>query len=119
VGDYAICVNFGRLKGAGAYVVDRKAAEAFVARLLPMWLPWDHACDREWFQGLRAASVLPFPISQTDSGFKSSIQGSSRKPLPSWRRWYSAYPYQAVNEVSRWAVRCVSFLRWKLARGEK
>lgn len=111
-----LCVNFGRLKGAGAYVVDRAAAQAFVARLLPMWLPWDHAFDREWWQGLRAASVQPFPISQTDSGFKSSIQGSSRRPLASLRRCFTTYPYQAVNEVARWLFRSASFLRWKLGR---
>lgn len=115
-GGYALCVNFGRLKGAGAYVVDRAAAQAFVARLVPMWLPWDHAFDREWCFGLRAASVQPFPISQTDSGFKSSIQKSSRRPLPSWRRWFTTHPYQAVNEVSRWLFRGVSWLRWKVAR---
>ena len=117
-GGSALCVNFGRLKGAGAYVVDRAAAQALVAHLLPMWLPWDHAFDREWFFGLRAACVQPFPISQTDSGFKSSIQGSSRRPLASWRRWFTTHPYQAVNEVSRWLFRSVSFLRWKAARAE-
>ncbi|MCE9611824.1 MAG: glycosyltransferase family 25 protein [Chthoniobacter sp.] len=116
VGGFGLCVNLGRLKGAGAYVVDRAAAQAFVDRLVPMWLPWDHAFDREWFFGLRAASVQPFPISQTDSKFKSSIQGSSRRPLPSWRRWFTTHPYQAVNEVSRWLFRGVSFLRWKIAR---
>ena len=78
-GGYSLCVNFGRLKGAGAYVVDRAAAAVFVAHLVPMWLPWDHAFDREWFLGLRAASVQPFPISQTDSGFKSSIFGSAQR----------------------------------------
>jgi glycosyl transferase, family 25 len=114
-GKYALCVNFGRLKGTGAYVVDRAAAEAIVARLLPMWLPWDHALDREWWQGLRAASIQPFPISQTDSGFKSSIQKTSRRPLERWRRWFTTYPYQVVNEISRWLSRSVSFVRWKMA----
>ena len=115
-GGSALCVNFGRLKGAGAYVVDRAAATAFVAHLLPMWLPWDHAFDREWFLGLRAASVQPFPISQTDSGFKSSIQGGSKRPLPSCRRWFTTYPYQAFNEICRGLFRSASFLRWKLGR---
>ncbi len=115
-GGYSLCVNFGRLKGAGAYVVDRAAAQAFVSHLLPMWLPWDHAFDREWFLGLRAVSAQPFPISQTDSGFKSSIQGSSRRPLPSWRRWFTTHPYQAGNEVTRWLFRGVSFLNWKATR---
>lgn len=115
---YALCVNFGRLKGAGAYVVDRAAAQAFVAHLLPMWLPWDHAFDREWWQGLRVASVQPFPISQTDSGFKSSIQKDSRRPFPAWQRWLTTHPYQAVNEVARWFARSVIWLRWKLVRAE-
>ncbi|MEI8107183.1 MAG: glycosyltransferase family 25 protein [Verrucomicrobiota bacterium] len=112
-GGYSICVNFGRLKGAGAYVLDRRAAEAFVVGLHPMWLPYDHAFDREWVFGLRAASVQPFPISQTASGFKSSIQKSSRRPFPSWQRWLTTYPYQAVNEVARGIFRGLSFLRWK------
>lgn len=115
---YALCVNFGRLKGAGAYVVDRAAAQAFVARLLPMWLPWDHAFDREWWQGLRAVSIQPFPISQTDSGFKSSIQKNSRRPLAAWQRWFTTHPYQAVNEVSRWLARSVGWLRWTLTSVE-
>jgi len=115
-GGAALCVNFGRLKGTGAYVVDRTAAQAFVAQLLPMWLPFDHALDREWCQSLRAASVQPFPISQTESGFKSTIQRTSRRPLASWRRWFSTHPYQACNEVARGFFRGASWLRWKLSR---
>lgn len=114
-GGYALCVSFGRLKGTGAYVVDRAAAHALGASLMPMWLPYDHAVDREWLLGLRAASVQPYPISQTDSGFKSTIQGSSRRPFPSYRRWFTTYPYQACNEISRWLFRGLSFIRWKMA----
>jgi len=46
-GGYALNVQMGRLKGCGAYIIDRKAAQACVTGLLPMWLPWDHAADRE------------------------------------------------------------------------
>ena len=45
------------------------AARALVAGLLPMRLPFDHAFDREWFFGLRAATVLPSPCSQIESDF--------------------------------------------------
>jgi hypothetical protein len=77
---YDLCVNFARLKGAGAYVLDRRAARAFATGLLPMWLPFDHAIDREWAFGLRAAYVQPFPISQVEKRFRSSIQsGPSRR----------------------------------------
>jgi glycosyl transferase family 25 len=102
---HALHVSLGRLKGAGAYIVDRAAAAAFAAKLLPMWLPYDHAMDREWFYGLRAAVVLPFPVSQTESGFRSSIQAGKSRQLGKLRRWFTTYPYQAFNEISRWIFR--------------
>ena len=112
-GEYFLSVRIARLKGAGAYLVDRKAAAAFVTGLRPMWLPYDHAIDREWFFGLAAAEVTPFPISQTEKLFDSSIQGSSRARLSRWRRWSGTYPYQAFNEVTRWIFRAAYLLYLK------
>jgi len=113
---YDLCVNLGRLKGAGAYVLDRRAAQAFADGLLPMWLPWDHACDREWWFGLRACCVFPFPCSQTDKLFRSSIQSGQARKLSALRRWATTYPYQIVNELTRWLLRGWQYLRVKLAR---
>jgi glycosyl transferase family 25 len=110
-----LCISLGRLKGAGVYVVDRAAAAAFVEKLLPMRLPWDHAFDREWFCGLRAAYVLPFPASQTERGFRSSIQKGGKRKLLKLQRWLGTYPYQIVNELTRWVARGWHFLSWKLA----
>lgn len=109
-GGHSICVGIGRLKGAGAYLVDRKAAQRFVEGLLPMRLPFDHAIDREWALGLRAAYVLPFPFSQTERGFRSSIQKGGTGKVPSVARWFTTYPYQAFNEISRWLCRGSSAL---------
>jgi glycosyl transferase family 25 len=111
INNYRLCVSMGRLKGSGAYVVSRQAASAFVNHLLPMWLPYDHAFDREWFYGLRSAYVLPFPCSQTDNLFPSSIQQADEMKLPTYRRWLTTYPYQAFNEVARWGSRVANFLR--------
>ena len=110
-GDFRLCISLGRVKGAGAYVVDRAAARAFVDRLLPMWLPFDHAVDREWHFGLRAAYVLPFPCSQTQAGFRSSIQTGKTGKTRSRMRWLTTYPYQAGNEITRWLFRGWSYLR--------
>jgi glycosyl transferase family 25 len=110
-GDYRLCVSLGRLKGAGAYAIDRAAARAFSAHLLPMWLPYDHAFDREWFFGLRAAYVLPFPCSQTEHSFSSSIQKAGSQRLPALNRWLTTYPYQAFNESMRWVFRGANYLR--------
>jgi glycosyl transferase family 25 len=106
-----LCVSFGRLKGTGAYVVDRLAAGMMVKGLLPMRVPWDHAVDREWPLGLRACSVFPFPVSQTDSPFRSSVQGGKARKLSTVRRWATAYPYQVMNEISRWWCRGNQFVR--------
>ncbi len=104
-GKYELCIGFGRLKGTGAYVVDRRAAEALVEGLIPMRLPIDHAMDREWCFGLSAAYISPFPASQTETGFKSSIQIGKSLKLPSLRRYLTTYPYQVFNELSRWLFR--------------
>ncbi len=112
---YGLFVGFGRLKGTGAYVLDRKAARAWVTQLLPMRLPIDHAVDREWFQGLRAVYILPFPASQNETGFRSSIHIGKTQKLSALRRYVATYPYQAFNEVTRWLFRAVSYLRMRLA----
>ncbi len=105
----------GRLKGAGAYLIDRRAAETLLARLLPMRLPYDHAIDREWFWGLRAGYILPFPVSQTENDFDSQVQPGIWPRLSRTRRCLTTYPYQAVNEMSRWLFRVSYLLRFKLA----
>lgn len=104
-GGYSFTVPFHRFKGTGAYLIDRKGADALVRGLMPMWLPYDHALDREWVYGLRIASVSPFPISQTEEEFDSDIQGNAQQRLSKSIRWRWTYPYQIQNEVSRWVAR--------------
>jgi len=110
---HALAIHTKRLKGAGAYLVDRRAAQSFLDNLLPMRLPYDHAFDREWVFGLRAMAVTPFPISQTEKQFRSSIQRNSKPRLSFFRRLIGTYPYQAYNEISR------SLFRWGRLLGLK
>jgi glycosyl transferase family 25 len=112
---YSLAVNLGRLKGTGAYLIDRRGAAALVAGMLPMWLPFDHALDREWAFGLSALRVFPWPCSQTDKLFRSTIQGQKARKLSTLRRCATTYPYQVVNELSRWFVRGGRWLRLKAA----
>jgi glycosyl transferase family 25 len=111
---YSLTVPMHRFKGTGAYIVDRKAAKALSEGLLPMWLPYDHALDREWVYNFKVVSVAPFPISQTEEEFVSDIQGNAQRRLPSALRWRTTYPYQIQNELARWIVRGVSAVRLKL-----
>jgi glycosyl transferase family 25 len=112
-GGYTLTIPFHRFKGTGAYVIDRKGAEALVVGLLPMWLPYDHALDREWIHGFTVASVAPFPISQTEEEFVSGIQVNAQRHLPGSVRWRWTYPYQIVNELSRWITRAFRALALK------
>jgi hypothetical protein len=70
-----------------------------------MRVPFDHAIDREWVYGLNAVSVSPFPIDQTRTGFRTSIQRGPAKKLSKFWRVCFTFPYQALNEVSRWLFR--------------
>lgn len=108
--EHSLRVGLTRLKGTGAYLINRTAATALSQALLPMWLPIDHALDREWHFGLRAAFVQPFPATQTESGFRSQIQRGHSAKLPTLHRLATTYPYQVRNELERWISRTCQIL---------
>jgi len=109
-----LCINLGRIKGSGGYLIDRKAAQTLASRLLPMKLPFDHALDREWWHRLTAASIIPYPINQIQKRFGSSIQTYAEPKFPRYRRWLTTYPYQACNETMRLLFRSALFIAVKL-----
>jgi glycosyl transferase, family 25 len=100
VNDYSLSVTLTRFTGAGAYVLGRRGAEVLAKKLLPMKLPFDHAFDREWFYGLRAASITPRPVDQFRHNFKTQIVRTKFK-LPWYVRYLTVFPYQAFNETAR------------------
>ena len=113
-GNYALCINLARLKGTGAYMIDRYAAATLLAQLRPMCVPYDHALDREWRWGPHAAYIQPFPVSQSESPFLSSVQPGIYPKLSRIHRCLTTYPYQAWNEVSRWVVRAIYAIQQKI-----
>lgn len=54
------------LKNTGAYLINRKAAQACADKMLPMCLPYDVALDRDWDYGFKTACIVPFPIKLED-----------------------------------------------------
>lgn len=100
----SLAVALMREKGAGAYVINRRAAKWIVGRLMPMRLAWDIAFDLEYLAGLRAAFVVPVPVSQANEAV-SQIQGGVRaSKLPRWR-YLTVLPYRAFLETSRAVMR--------------
>jgi glycosyl transferase family 25 len=108
-----LCVNMTRQTGAGAYVVNRKAAARILRMMKTMKVPYDHAFDREWFYGLKALCVSPFPFDQRAFEHGSQIDASklySNPKYPAWQRYWSVFPYRFVNELSRFIFRFTQYL---------
>lgn len=100
----SLSIALTREKGAGAYVIDRRAAEWFVNDLVPMRLAFDIAFDLEYLDGLRACFIDPQPASQV-SEHETQIQANWRTyKLPRWR-YVTVLPYRAWLELSRVACR--------------
>lgn len=99
--DTQLHVDFSRQTGAGAYLVNRKAARRMINQMLPMYLPYDHAFDREWLMGLRNFSVQPFPINQQEHEFESQIVISKKDKYPKLLRIWTVLPYRFFTELSR------------------
>ncbi len=57
-----LCAMPYRAAGSAAYLVDRAAAAALLAGLLPLRFPYDIAFERGWDFGLRVRAVLPPPV---------------------------------------------------------
>lgn len=105
----ALAIALTREKGAGAYVIDRRAARWFVDDLLPMRLAFDIAFDLEYLAGLRACFVEPLPSSQL-SDHPTQIQSTRLAyKLPRWR-YLTVLPYRAWLEITRLLCR-----GWRLA----
>lgn len=93
-------VNPLRSKGAAAYMLNRRAAETFLRRLVPMRLAYDLAFDLEYLWGLRAVAVTPYPV-VADPAAPTQIQID----VPSYKygasRYLTVFPYRAAIETSR------------------
>ena len=77
-GGKAIVAFWAQQTGSVAYLISRCAAEAYVKRMLPMSLPFDHALTRTWETGVRFRGLLPFPV--TTGAVPTMISAGSKLP---------------------------------------
>jgi glycosyl transferase family 25 len=92
---------FFRQTGAVAYAINRKAAEAYLAHLLPMTLPIDVDYDRAWDFSIRFRGVLPFPV--RTGKHASEIGKTGRKFV--WYRRFATY----LNRMNHGARRLLHY----------
>ncbi len=102
-----------RQKGAGAYIVNRHAAQAMIKHLGKMNLPWDHAFDLEWLHGFRTLHMRPYVAFQR--GLTTDIQNNIRSHyFPAWQRYWTVFPYRSCLEVSRFLHRAPKIVAGRL-----
>ena len=97
---HSLAIALTREKGAGGYVVNRRCAEVFLEKLLPIQVAWDIAFDIEYLMGLRSVFVEPVPIDQ-NTGLETQIQYTAKRVKLSPARYLTVFPYRAYLESSR------------------
>ena len=103
-------INLTRCKGAAGYMVNRRAAMTFRRRLVPMRLAWDIAFDLEYFWGLKALAVTPFPVvpdERAPTQFQSDINSFKRPST----RYLTVFPFRAAIESARVGMRSLLYAR--------
>lgn len=114
-----VCVMFSKCSGASAYVVNRKAAQTYLDRLLPMQLPFDHVFDRGWALDIKVRKVHPEVCTHSyDQGSTIDLappvgQRTEAVKLP-WYQRLSVYRYRLGNECQRLVYAVGSYVRHKL-----
>ena len=107
----SLAVMWSRMTGSAAYVINRRAAQAYLDRLLPMSLPYDHEFDKGWRYGLKVRMVVPLPT-QLDPELPSTIgyQTSKQRRLRFLQR-LPCFAYRLGNECRRLAYAAAQTLR--------
>lgn len=101
-GDAHVVVNFTRVTGATAYMINQKAARAYLKHLRPMTVPYDHAFDRPLHLGIRIGAVKPYPviISNAPSTIETTRSPDARAKAKGVQK-LRALAWRAETEICR------------------
>ena len=97
---HRLAVMLSRCTGSSAYLVNRRAAQAYVQGLLPMSLPYDHVFDQGWTFGLKVRLVTPSPCIHDEAIATTIATGGASRKFAWWRRM-PAHGYRLGNEWAR------------------
>jgi glycosyl transferase, family 25 len=117
VAGHKLAVMLSRCTGASAYLVNRRAAEAYLRRdggLLPMELPFDHVYDRGWDLGLKVRLVTPTPCTH-DEQIATTIEMPRTSRKFHWTRRLPAFRWRIASELQRVAYGLKHSLRERLS----
>ncbi|MFO1328565.1 MAG: glycosyltransferase family 25 protein [Rubrivivax sp.] len=99
-GGHRLAVMLSRCTGSSAYLMNRRAAQAYLTGLLPMTLPYDHVFDQGWTFGLKVRLVTPTPCIHDEAIATTIATGGASRKFAWWRR-LGAHRYRLGNEWRR------------------
>ena len=107
---YRLSVMFSKCTCSSAYMINRRAAQAYSDGLLPMTLPYDHEFDKGWSYGIKVRAVTPFVVTHnTDALTTIAATHVQSRKLRGWQRW-PTYLYRLKTEVQRIAYAISQYL---------
>lgn len=109
---YWLAVNYTRQTSAVIYVVNRRAAETFARKLLPMAVPYDFAFDRGWALDLRTRVISPLVAGY---GLQPSQIETAATPKVKSRGWHRVT--RVMWELRNDCARAVYALKARMRRG--
>jgi glycosyl transferase family 25 len=112
---HQLAVMLSRCTGSSAYILNRRAAQAYLQGLLPMSLPYDHVFDQGWRFGLKFRLVTPTPCGHDDQIETTIVSPPGAPRKFHWARRWTTYVYRLGNELRRVAYGLRETLREKLA----
>lgn len=109
-----LSVMLSRCTGSSAYMLNRRAAEVYLAKILPMCLPYDHVFDQGWRLGLKVRLMSPTPCLHDNGAPTTIVSSHGRKRKFPWQRRLPAYGYRIRTELARVAHGLISWAseRW-------
>lgn len=98
---YRLSVMFSKCTCSSAYMLNRKAAEAYNQGLLPMSLPYDHEFDKGWTYGIKVRAVTPFVVTHNEQTPTTIVATSSISRKLAGLQRLPAYGYRLKTELCR------------------
>lgn len=111
---HRLAVMLSRCTGSSAYLMNRRAAAAYLRGLLPMSLPYDHVFDQGWRFGLKVRMVTPWPCDHDEEVATTIVAPAGTRKFH-WTQRFPTYAYRLRNESRRLAYGLSETLREKLA----
>ena len=114
---HQLAVMLSRCTGSSAYLMNRRAAQAYLQRLLPMSLPYDHVFDQGWRFDLKFRLVTPTPCGHDEQIASTIVASAGVSRKFHWTRRLPTYAYRLGNEWRRLVYGLTNALRERRAGG--